>query len=177
MLKDGDVGHDVFNSPLVGKDRGKNVVKENVEDDIVDLEDEDPVYSVDEQRFNDGSGSDDIGGQRPKSKEFKVDYDIEDSNFIVAILFGTIKEFNEVVREYKIKNRHNFKFVKNSNDNVSVVCAARGCSWLIYASLKNAYDKKDKTMQGKCYNGKHKCGRVFKNRSLNSCVLAKKYAK
>lgn len=57
------------------------------------------------------------------------------------MLFGTIKEFKEAMREYEIKNEHNFKFVKNKSDKV--MCAAYECPWLIYASLMNAYDKKN----------------------------------
>lgn len=62
MPEDGNASHDVPNTPSIGEDRGKSVAKENVEDNIVDLEDEDPIYGVDEQRFSDSSGSDDIGG-------------------------------------------------------------------------------------------------------------------
>ena len=68
--------------------------------------------------------------------------------FTVGMLFTTVQEFRKVVREYGIKNGHNFHFIKNESDRVRVRCAADGCPWLLYASLVN---RKEKTMQVKTY--------------------------
>lgn len=62
------------------------------------------------------------------------------------MLFGIVKKFKKAMRKYRIKNRHNFKFVKNNSNKFRIMFAAHGCPWLMYASLKNTCDKKDKTM-------------------------------
>ena len=94
--------------------------------------------------------------------------------FTVGMLFTTVQEFRKVVREYGIKNGHNFHFIKNESDRVRVRFAPDGCPWLLYASLVN---RKEKTMQVKTYKQEHKCGRVFKNTNLNSKVMASRYLK
>lgn len=39
------------------------------------------------------------------------------------MLFSSVKEFKKVLREYEIKNLHNFKFIKNDSDKGRVVCS------------------------------------------------------
>lgn len=62
MLPDCDADNDVSNAPLIGKDKGKSIVEDNVEDNIVDFKGEAPIYSVDKHEFNDSNGNDDMRG-------------------------------------------------------------------------------------------------------------------
>nr|CAD1827263.1 unnamed protein product [Ananas comosus var. bracteatus] len=90
-----------------------------------DYELSDELHSVDD------SSEDDLVMQR-RYPEFRAKTDMQNPQFGIGMLFASMKEFRQAIREYSIKNRYNIKMVKNEN-KVRAVCK-EGCPWLIYAS-------------------------------------------
>ena len=101
----------------------KKCVAEENDDVIEDVENERVV--LDEETCE--NISDEYVEKRPKYKQFRVETDMADLTFVVGMIFSTVQEFRKAVREYGIKNGHNFDFIKNESDRVRVRCAAHGC--------------------------------------------------
>nr|XP_019710942.1 uncharacterized protein LOC109506727 [Elaeis guineensis] len=123
----------------------------------------------DELRNVDGSSKDD-SMMRKRFSEFRAETNMQNPQFEVGMLFTSMAEFRQAVREYSIKNRYILRMVKNEKDKVRAICK-EGCPWLIYASWIT--DKK--TTQVKRYDSKHTCKKDFKNIYVTSSWLAKKY--
>uniref|UniRef100_A0A6V7QX45 SWIM-type domain-containing protein n=1 Tax=Ananas comosus var. bracteatus TaxID=296719 RepID=A0A6V7QX45_ANACO len=138
-----------------------DVPKDSNSDTDYELSDE--LHSVDD------SSEDDLVMRR-RYPEFRAETDMQNPQFGIGMLFASMKEFRQAIREYSIKNRYNIKLVKNEKDKVRAVCK-EGCPWLIYASWITG----KKTVQVKRYDFEHKCFKNFKNKFVTSSWLAKKY--
>nr|CAD1827388.1 unnamed protein product [Ananas comosus var. bracteatus] len=74
----------------------------------------------DELHSADDSSEDDLVMQR-RYPEFRAETDMQNPQLGIGMLFASMKEFRQAIKEYSIKNRYNIKMVKNES-KVRAVC-------------------------------------------------------
>ena len=70
-----------------------------------------------------------------------------------------------------VKHRRDVKFQKNDQHRVRAVCKSQACNWFMYASWLSDH----KTFQIKTLCTEHTCAMSFKNKFVNSKLIAEKY--
>ncbi|KAK2644972.1 hypothetical protein Ddye_020167 [Dipteronia dyeriana] len=103
--------------------------------------------------------------------EFHPERDMHDPNFKVGMLFGTVDIFRKAIRAHAVKHIHDVKFQKNDKHRVRAVCKSEACNWFVYASWLSDH----KTFQIKTLCNEHTCAMSFKNKFVNSRLIAEKY--
>ncbi|KAL3522916.1 hypothetical protein ACH5RR_015750 [Cinchona calisaya] len=125
--------------------------------------------SVSEHRSICSSSDEDItGGKKEKFIEFNVDTDMEDSQFIVEMLFADNNEFKRAIWAHGIKERRNFQFKKDDLVRVRAKYCPEDCKCVCHArKVKN-----EETFQIRTYFGEHTYSKVWSNKLCNSNVVS-----
>lgn len=71
--------------------KNKEVAKENLERNTMEVEEENIVCDGEEHTFNDGSIINNIGIKWSKHKVFKAEIDMEDPTLAIGMLFSTVQ--------------------------------------------------------------------------------------
>ncbi|KAK1581406.1 hypothetical protein Q3G72_005768 [Acer saccharum] len=131
----------------------------------------------DDLRSLDGSdGEEDDGGPRRKFiktnyHEFNPRCDLQDPIFRVGMEFGSADLFRKAIRAHAVKHRRVVKFKKNDPNRIRAVCMGEGCQWFVYASWLADH----KTFKIKSLVDEHTCVMSFRNKFVNSKMIAEKY--
>ncbi|KAK0586338.1 hypothetical protein LWI29_005213 [Acer saccharum] len=131
----------------------------------------------DDLRSLDGSdGEEDDGGPRRKFiktnyHEFNPRCDLQDPIFRVGMEFGSADLFRKAIRAHAVKHRRVVKFKKNDPNRIKAVCMGEGCQWFVYASWLADH----KTFKIKSLVDEHTCVMSFRNKFVNSKMIAEKY--
>ena len=91
----------------------------------------------------------------------------KDFKFKLGMKFCSWKDFKQTLMEHGVLNGKEVQFVKNDQKRVRVVCKKR-CGFLIMVSKVVGRQ----TFQVKTLVGRHKCGRVFRNKNANKDWIA-----
>ncbi|KAK2635121.1 hypothetical protein Ddye_029913 [Dipteronia dyeriana] len=102
--------------------------------------------------------------------EFHPERDMQDPNFKVGMLFGTTDIFRKAIRAHAVKHKRDVKFQKNDKHRVRAVYKSEACNWFVYASWLSDH----KTFQIKTLCNEHTCAMSFKNKFVNSRLIAEK---
>ncbi|KAK0590542.1 hypothetical protein LWI29_028567 [Acer saccharum] len=103
--------------------------------------------------------------------EFHLERDMQDPTFKVGMLFGTADIFRNTIRAHAVKHMRDVKFKKNDQHRIRAVCKSEACNWFVYASWLSDH----KTFQIKTLCTEHTCAMSFKNKFVNSKLIAEKY--
>ncbi|CAB4296795.1 unnamed protein product [Prunus armeniaca] len=103
--------------------------------------------------------------------EFNAATDMADPKFEIGMLFSDCKVFRAAVREYSILQNRDVVFIRNAALKLKAVCGDPDCGRMIYASKM----QHDNTLQVKTYVGEHTCTQVWKNPTVKSTWISKKY--
>ncbi|KAI8546526.1 hypothetical protein RHMOL_Rhmol07G0125100 [Rhododendron molle] len=143
-------------------------------------ESDDAEYEDSEDGFL--SGSDGEGD--PKVKKpivFRPIKGRDESVFCEGMIFKHRAQFAGAIRHHSILQEREIRFTKNETTRVRAKCKVVidpedgtkkfECPWTIFASDIG----KDKTLQVKTYVPKHTCGRIWRNKLINSSWVAMMY--
>ncbi|KAF7811832.1 putative Mutator transposable element [Senna tora] len=119
----------------------------------------------------DGS-SDNEANKRPRFKSFNEVIDFKRPiNLEVGLKFTNHQIYQQALKQYCIENGIVFKYKKNENKRITVICQ-KNCDWRIHAAKTHDEEAfQVKTFKGKDYN----CGWERDNRWVTSKWLADKY--
>ncbi|OAY83290.1 hypothetical protein ACMD2_22834, partial [Ananas comosus] len=120
-------------------DESDSLFIENSNSDT-DYELSDELHSLDD------SSEDDLVMRR-RYPEFRAETDMQNPQFGIGMLFASMKEFRQAIREYSIKNRYNIKLVKNEKDKVRAVVRrdVHGLFMLHGLLIRKLYKSRDMT--------------------------------
>ncbi|KAK2636514.1 hypothetical protein Ddye_031306 [Dipteronia dyeriana] len=102
--------------------------------------------------------------------EFNPSRDMHDPKFMLGIKFGSVDVFRNAIRAHVVKNKKAITFKKNDPTWIRAICENEGCNWFVYGSWLN--DKR--TFNIKSLGDKHICTMSFKNKFVNSKMIADK---
>ncbi|KAF7820809.1 uncharacterized protein G2W53_026264 [Senna tora] len=119
----------------------------------------------------DGS-SDDEANKRPRFKSFNEVTDFKKPiNLEVGLKFANHQIYRQALKQYCIENGIVFKYKKNENKRITVICK-KNCGWRIHAAKTHDGE----AFQVKTFKGKdHNCGWEKDNRWVTSKWLAEKF--
>ncbi|KAG8372051.1 hypothetical protein BUALT_Bualt12G0026400 [Buddleja alternifolia] len=143
-----------------------HIVEKEPSSDFEGEESEDLVNSGD--NFSSGKDSDSEGGEQDIIFNPRDKYD---PPFELGMLFSTKDEFKCVVNNHAVKTRRSLKITKNDCRRMYARCVREGCNWRINA-LKVLNEC---SFQIREYYPKHKCGRSYDVKNVNSRWLSGKY--
>ena len=123
----------------------------------------------DELRSAEGS-SDDEGNSRPRFPEFNQHIGMENVQLVKDQKFASHVIFKEALKEWCIKEKHDFEYKHNDKWRVTAVCKKK-YGWKIHASQTQMGD----AFQIKSFKSIHTCGKDHKNSKISSRWLANKY--
>ncbi|KAF3959665.1 hypothetical protein CMV_015549, partial [Castanea mollissima] len=123
----------------------------------------------DELRSAEGS-SDDEGNSRPRFPEFNQRIGMENVQLVKDQKFESHVVFKEALKEWCIKEIHDFEYKYNDKWRVTAVCKKK-CGWKIHASQTQMGD----AFQIKSFKSIRTCGKDHKNSKISSRWLANKY--
>ncbi|CAL9005795.1 unnamed protein product [Prunus brigantina] len=103
--------------------------------------------------------------------EFNAATDMADPKFEIGMLFTDCKVFRAAVREHSILQKRDVVFIRNKALKLKVVCGDPDCGWMIYDSKM----QHENTLQVKTYVGEHTCTQLWKNPTVKSTWISKKY--
>ncbi|XP_014515308.1 uncharacterized protein LOC106773133 [Vigna radiata var. radiata] len=150
------------------KRRKKNVTRRgNVGEGSFVMDDEVGEHKINEEYISDELDSDLESGEdgslkRGKFKKFRQGDMNKDFRFLLGMEFCSLKEFKNAVMEHSVLNGKEIKFVKNDLTRVREKCKKK-CGFVIMASKVGGKE----TFRVKTLVGRHKCGRVFGNKSAS----------
>lgn len=107
-----------------------------------------------------GTSSEDEFGYR--FSEVTADMGMQDPQFEVGQLFGSVQDLIKALRTYGAINGYNVKCKTNDERRVQDTCKL-GCEWRIWATKMNNSD----TVQVKSYKPSHTCSRDQYNLHCN----------
>ncbi|XP_014495097.1 uncharacterized protein LOC106757029 [Vigna radiata var. radiata] len=118
-------------------------------------------YNTYELSSNDDS-DEDVCEDRKKFPKYREEDMTKTFKFKLGMEFKSLKDFKSALREHSVLNGKEVKFVKNHSKRVRAVCK-KGCGFVIMASKVGGRQ----TFRVKTLVGRHKCGRVFGNKSAS----------
>ncbi|XP_052734739.1 uncharacterized protein LOC128197343 [Vigna angularis] len=118
-------------------------------------------YNTDELSSNVDS-DEAISENRRKFPKYRADDMSKSFKFTLGMEFKSLKDFKSALQEHSVLNGKEVKFVKNDLKRVRAVCK-KGCGFVIMASKVGGRE----TFRVKTLVGRHKCGRVFGNKSAS----------
>lgn len=124
-------------------------VDKNVQD-CISFASKDTGVVLEDESFNDASFGDE-GLDLPESSDdedsIKLSFknfqpvDMESPQFSVGMIFGSVQEVREAIKQYSIKNRVAIKTPRNNKIRVEAFCTV-GCPWQLTASADSRAKKK-----------------------------------
>ncbi|KAH7844546.1 hypothetical protein Vadar_029198 [Vaccinium darrowii] len=133
------------------------------------LSDGDSLYGSDNS-YDSTSDEESEGRKKAPFKTFRPHTDMEDPKFKIGMFFSSTKDFKAAIKHHAIKHQRNVKLVKNDKRRVRAKCQ-KPCPWEVYAAKVMG----ESTYQVRTYMGKHTCTISYKNRNVNSTIIAKRY--
>ncbi|KAG8379461.1 hypothetical protein BUALT_Bualt07G0090900 [Buddleja alternifolia] len=143
-----------------------HIVEKEPSSDSEGEESEDLVNNGD--NFSSGKDSDNEGGEQDIIFNPRDKYD---PPFELGMLFSTKDEFKCSVNNHAVKTRRSLEITKNDCRRMYARCVREGCNWRINA-LKVLNEC---SFQIREYYPKHKCGRSYDVKNVNSRWLSGKY--
>ena len=87
--------------------------------------------------------------------------------------FETLELVRQAIQDYSITNTFDMKFVRNKKYQVVAICMNNDeCPWRIYIGFNKIIGE----YEIRTLNGKHKCGKIFKNRKIFAKWITREYA-
>ncbi|XP_014499233.1 uncharacterized protein LOC106760293 [Vigna radiata var. radiata] len=142
---------------------GSFMINEDVGDHEHEINED---YNTDELSSNVAS-DEDVSEDRRKFPKYRAEDMTKTFKFKLGMEFKSLKDFKSALQEHSVLNGKEVKFVKNDLKRVRVVCK-KGCGFVIMASKVGGR----KTFRVKTLVGRHKCGRVFGNKSASAQWIA-----
>ncbi|XP_062170546.1 uncharacterized protein LOC133876254 [Alnus glutinosa] len=115
------------------------------------------------------ASDEEVENSESRGSEFHA-VDREDPSLEVKMRFPDIQTFREVVRVFNLKRGKDITFKKNERKKCIVVCKEPKCNYRVYARQVDD----EATFQIISLQGRHVCGRQFRNSIVNSTWIADK---
>ena len=167
---DSNIDTEFYDSDFDAEDGDDDLFLENVDLDVNDHNEQEEMF---EEEDDAGLDHEDLNLSREqfmqlkyKFKEFNPEVDMEAPQFKTGMLFSSMSEFRKALNAYAVNERVKLRKPRNEATRMHATCE-EGCPWMI----KVAQDNRKESIVVKEFCDKHKCERLWEDKSLTAPFL------